>query len=299
MVEYSIAVCNYNMVDTIERSLRSILDQIDDRFEVVVVDGGSDDGSLAVLSDLSDEYGRLRVVELAPDPDRKLGADRNRSFQEADGEYVFESLDTDDVYLDGVIPDFAEIYRQIDEGVDFDFYLAGKGINLAPRDLLLDIPYRNLDGAEDRDLARRLFAADAVLWLEHEEVRTEVGYHFDWRDSVRRDLKGKTCDFQCGLSFWSCVRWALSHEAYGIFTEPRPFPWRVLKAGYDLATFPYAYLKARGRERYETPPAFRRKGALEEVISRERMTLSEIEAAYDVSVDRDALSETGREKFDV
>lgn len=299
MVEYSIAVCNYNMADTLERSLRSILDQLDERFEVVVVDGGSDDGSLTVLSELSEEYDALRVVELDPDPDRHLGADRNWSFREADGDHVFESLDTDEVYYENVVVDFAEIYDQLRTQLDFEFYLAGEDINLAPATLLDRIPYRNLKGAEDRDLARRLFAEDAIIWLDHDPVSEEIGYHHDLRDKISRDVDVKVCDFQVGIDFWSCMRWALRHERYHVFEEQRSAPARLLKKGYDLVTFPLAYLLARSKEQYETPAGFRRKGTLGRTVHEERKTLSEIEAEYGVEVDRSRISDAGLERFDL
>ena len=34
---YSICMCNYNMADTLERSLTSLLTQLDDEFEVVLI----------------------------------------------------------------------------------------------------------------------------------------------------------------------------------------------------------------------------------------------------------------------
>ncbi|WP_101297443.1 glycosyltransferase [Halegenticoccus soli] len=299
MVSHSIAVCNYNMADTIERSLRSMLDQVDDRFEVVVVDGGSDDGSVEIVRRLADEYDALRLVALRPDPERYLGADRNRSFEESRGEYVLESLDTDDYYFDGVIEDFVEIYHQLESQLDFEFFLSGTGINAAPRSLLLDVPYYNLGGAEDRDLWRRLLARGQLVWLDHGPVFERIGYHKSLRDEIRRDVHGKVCDFQSGISLPSCLSWAVSHERYYILEEPCHPLLRPAKAAYHLVTFPYAYLLARGRERHDAPPGFERRGTLERVIHEERRTLSEIEARYGVEIDRSALSETGREVYDL
>ena len=44
--KYSICICNYNMNDTLERSINSILKQIDDEIEIIVVDDGSNDNSV-------------------------------------------------------------------------------------------------------------------------------------------------------------------------------------------------------------------------------------------------------------
>lgn len=294
---YSIAVCNYNMADTLEPSLRSMLDQVDDRFEVVVVDGGSTDGSRDILRELDAEHDALRVVLDRSDENDWLGGDRNVSFEESRGEYVLESLDTDDRYYDGVIEDFVYIYHQLEAAVDRPFFLSGTGINMAPRDLLLDVPYYDLGGAEDRDFWRRLFARDALIWLDHGEVAEQIGYHKSLRDEIGRDLHGKICDFQSGISFWSAVEWTLSGGHPYILERERSPPAEIAKRAYDLVTLPYAYLKALPKDRHEAPREFRRKGTLERRIAEESMTLSELEAEYGFEVDREKLSEAGRRAY--
>lgn len=296
-IRYSIAVCNFNMADTLERSLRSMLDQVDSRFEVVVVDGGSTDGSQDILRRLEREYDRLRVIVDRGDESDWLGGDRNISFEESRGEYVLESLDTDDRYYDGVIEDFVRIYTRLEESVPEPFFLSGRGINMAPRELLLEVPYRDLGGAEDRDVWRRLFARDAIVWIDNGPVAEQAGYHKSLWDEVRRDIHGKVCDFQAGISFWSTIRWTLSHEHYYILERRRPPAIEFPKRLYDLATFPCAYLLALRKERYEAPPEFRRKGALERRIAAEKMTLAELEERYGFRMDRDEFSAAGRRAF--
>lgn len=295
---YSIAVCNYNMAETIEESLRSMVEQVDEElYEVVVVDGGSTDGSRGILRELEAEFDNLRAVLDRSDECDWLGGDRNISFEESRGEYVLESLDTDDYYHEGVIEDFVEIFHALEAQVDRPFFLSGRGMNIAPRGLLLDVPYYDVGGAEDRDHWRRLYARDALIWLDHGHVSDSLGYDFDLRGEISRDIHGKITDFQSGVSFWSAIRWTLHHEHHYIFERPRSLPREVLKRLYDLATFPYAYLKSLPLERHEAPAEFRRKGALEARIAATRMTLPEMEAHYGFEVDCDEFSEAGRKAF--
>lgn len=296
---YSIAVCNYNMVETLERSLRSMINQVDpELFEVVVVDGGSTDGSRDTLRELEDEYSNLRAVLDRSEECNHLGGDRNISFEESSGEYVLESLDTDDRYFDGVIEDFVSIYHQLEPNVDGQFFLSGTGINMAPRDLLLEVPYYDLGGAEDRDFWRRLFARDALVWLEHGPISEEIGYHMNLIDELRRDIHGKICDFQTGITLHSALRWSLYHERHFILERDRGPVLNTLKKPYDFVSHVYAYLKARSREQYPAPDEFEKKGTLEKTIARNRKTLSELESELGIQVDRDGLSETGRRAFD-
>lgn len=295
---YSIAVCNYNMADTLEHSLRSMVEQVDsDEFEVVVVDGGSTDGSRDILRALDDEYYNLRAVLDRSEECGHLGGDRNISFEEAYGEYVLESLDTDDRYFDGIIEDFVSIYHQLEPGVDGQFFLSGTGINMAPRELLLDVPYYDLGGAEDRDFWRRLFAHDALVWLEHDPVSEEIGYHMSLCDELRRDIHGKTCDFQSGITLRSALLWSLSHDRHFILERDRGPLLNVLKRPYDFVSHLYAYARARGGDHHEAPPGFERKGELEHRIAEVRGTLSELADRFDVDVDLGGFSEAGRKAY--
>lgn len=297
MVRYTVAVCNYNMAKTVGDSLRSILDQTDDRFEVVCVDGGSTDGSQSILKDLAEEYDRLRIDLQDPDPDRHLGADRNRSFELSDGDYVLESFDCDNVYYD-IIDDLVTLYHQFEEGIGREFLLSAGGVNMAPRNLVLKIPYRNFGGAEDRDWFRRLAAEDAILWIEQTGVTGEnVGYEKGFRRQIERDLNGKICDFQSGILFWSAIRWALSPGHPYVYEKRRPLPVELLKRLYDLLTYPYAYLRVLERDQYEAPEEFDRKGALERTITRRRKPAPELAADLGITLDCSVLSPLGRRAF--
>jgi glycosyltransferase involved in cell wall biosynthesis len=48
---YSICITNYNSASSTKQSLESILTQLDKRFEIIVVDNRSTDGSLEILKE--------------------------------------------------------------------------------------------------------------------------------------------------------------------------------------------------------------------------------------------------------
>lgn len=297
MVRYTVAVCNYNMAETVGDSLRSILDQTDDRFEVVCVDGGSTDGSQSVLKNLAEKYDQLRVDLQNPDPNRHLGADRNRSFELANGEYVLESFDCDNVYYD-IIDDLVTIYHEFENGVDRQFLLSAMGVNVAPRDLVLRVPYRNLGGAEDRDWFRRLAAEGAILWLERTgPIADLIGYEKGLRRKLERDLNGKVCDFRTGISFWSTIVWTMSLSHPYVYEQRRSLPGQLFKRSYDLVTYPYAYLKSISQEQYPAPDGYEQKGALGREIKHRRKPARELATELGVDLDCSSLSPPGRHAF--
>ena len=86
----SITMPLYNKQATVERAVRSIISQSFEDWELVVVDDGSTDGSLARLRCIAD--GRIRVISQA---NLGPGAARNRGVNSSSAEYL-AFLDSDD-----------------------------------------------------------------------------------------------------------------------------------------------------------------------------------------------------------
>lgn len=251
---YSICMCNYNMADTIERSLTSILDQLDDRFEVVVVDDGSTDNSVDVIRSLQLKYSQLRLVVLKRDAARKLGLTRNISIEQARGEYVLPQLDCDDVYLPH-IQAFVAVFHQLERCLDKDFYLKGQKLNIGKREFLLKYgPYRNLFRGEDRDLWERLVADDAFVPIMHMPVhrrlpkplrkRLHRAVFYSWDQLVNDFRKGAKLSKSIRAQFENrhglslplrVLKIALAVPAWWAAQFEEPLPMTHRTAGFDFA----------------------------------------------------------------
>lgn len=171
---------NLNMEGTIEKSLTSILDQIDERFEVIVCDGGSNDGSISLLRKLQSSYKSLRVVELKKNSTRKKGLDRNISVQHAGGKYVLLHLDCDDVYGNHIL-DWVTCFHKIEATTYKDCLVSGRHINMLTKKLFTEIGgYKNIE-FEDRDLWMRLASVNRLI----------VWDHIDFVERQKRTLKQK------------------------------------------------------------------------------------------------------------
>lgn len=284
-------MCNYEMADTLRRSAESILTQTSDEFEVFVVDGGSTDGSIDVLESLATEYDRFRYEARDSDPDRHLGADRQYSIEHANGEYVLFDLDCDDEYAEG-IEDFVTVYHEIEDDRERPFILKGEAINMAPKSLMEEIPFRNVGMAEDKDLYRRALAEDAIIFVKHYPFWRNIGYDTasSKRSLLERWFRVQVTFFRTGITFPSYVTWLLWRcRKYTDYKLKRPLA--------ELAILPIAYLAACRQSSFELPESFTQMGEQYAVRSKLRKPLDELEAKFGFDVDLSALSERGREIF--
>ena len=166
--KYTIAMVNLNMEDTIQQSILSIYNQIDENFEILVVDGGSSDKSIEKIKSLQFFLKNLRLIELKRDKKRLLGNDRNISINESNGEYVLLHLDCDDIYAP-FIKTWIKIYHILEKAYGSDNLIMGKHINMAKRKTLIDNPYKNLQ-MEDRELWIRLHRENKLIEIDHIDI---------------------------------------------------------------------------------------------------------------------------------
>jgi len=165
--KYSICICNWNMGDTIEASIRSIARQVNSDFEIIIVDDGSTDNSIPNIKSLMNEIGILRVYFLPRDKNRKLGETRNFSIQQSRGEWCIFHLDTDDLIGNHIL-EFAQLVEVLDSRFEKDLLFAGQQIHMARRNFLLTKgPFRNIYRGEDRDLYERLAISDQWIVINH------------------------------------------------------------------------------------------------------------------------------------
>lgn len=88
----SIIMPCYNAGDNIKYSIASVYEQSFKNFELIVVNDGSTDNSLALLNQLAEIYPTLRIID---QPNKGAGPARNTGLQAARGKFI-AFLDADD-----------------------------------------------------------------------------------------------------------------------------------------------------------------------------------------------------------
>ena len=96
-MKLSIIIPIYNVEDTLRRCLESVLKQMDDRMEVLIVDDGSTDTSGQIAEQMTAGRTDCRLIRQA---NKGLSAARNAGIEAATGEYI-TFTDSDDFVARG------------------------------------------------------------------------------------------------------------------------------------------------------------------------------------------------------
>ena len=104
----SIIIPVYNTKDYIERCVKSVIHQIDERVEIVLVDDGSSDGSSLICDEYTNQYSFISVVHKQ---NGGLASARNVGMLKARGEYI-NFLDSDDWLGEGAVEKLLNIIER-------------------------------------------------------------------------------------------------------------------------------------------------------------------------------------------
>jgi len=165
-----ITVC-FNSQATIERSIQSVVDQQWSEVEHIVIDGGSTDGTLAIL-----ERFRPHLAVLVSEPDKGIYDAMNKGLARVTGDVIC-FLNADDQYADvNVLTEVAQQMRthQLDALVaDVGFFKAGDPTRMTRR-------YRS-DRFSPQHLSWGWMPAHPGLFLTREVVQRVGQFKTDYR----------------------------------------------------------------------------------------------------------------------
>ena len=99
MKKVSVIMAAYNAENTVEASVKSVLEQTYNNIEIIVVNDGSRDKTLDKLKVLSDRYDNVFVLD---QENSGPGRARNAAIDIATGEYMM-FIDSDDFYSNDMV----------------------------------------------------------------------------------------------------------------------------------------------------------------------------------------------------
>ena len=111
MKKLSILIPTYNVERWLPRCLNSILSQVEDDIEIVIVDDGSTDTTLPCANEFAEKWNDIRVFSKH---NEGVGAARNYLLDKACGEFIW-FVDSDDYIAEGALRHiFSELNSTID-----------------------------------------------------------------------------------------------------------------------------------------------------------------------------------------
>lgn len=116
----SIVIPSFNKAKYIERTIESIFLQHYPNFEIIIMDGGSTDGTLKIIEKFAKEY--PQIISYQSKKDKGQWDAINKGFRIAKGK-ILSYVNADDEYLPGA---FSEIERMYRTNIDA-LWFAGRG----------------------------------------------------------------------------------------------------------------------------------------------------------------------------
>ena len=223
MPKATIVVPAYNVADTIAATLSSLLAQTYQDFEIVVVDDGGTDRSVAIARSFGDP--RIRVVQ---QPNRGLAGARNTGIANARGVYI-GFCDADDLWRPGKLAAHVE-HLDADPTVGLSF--SGSqlidadgtelGVSQSPRLTGITAAHvfrRNPVGNGSAAVLRRA-ALDDIAWRPATETHRDW-----WFDETFRQSE----DIECWLRLALTTDWQIAGVP-GLLTQ-----YRIVAGGLSAA----------------------------------------------------------------
>jgi glycosyltransferase involved in cell wall biosynthesis len=169
LTKYSVCITCFNEAGTVRESLKSLLGQLNEIYEVIVVDNFSSDGTYEILR----EFERTNVIKVIQRRcSRGLG--RQIAFENASGEYIIANLDLDDTFMP-VLDKVVAMYQERADGNLMAIFNSSpssdpttgwvQNITIGPRELIKTIGgWRDLNVFEDWDIWSRAARVHRYCW---------------------------------------------------------------------------------------------------------------------------------------
>ena len=105
----SIVMPSYNQVQFIERSILSILNQDYSNTELIIIDGGSEDGTIEIIKKYED-----KITLWISEKDQGQSDALNKGFKHCTGE-IYGWLNSDDIYLPNAFKNAVSVLKKNEE----------------------------------------------------------------------------------------------------------------------------------------------------------------------------------------
>jgi glycosyltransferase involved in cell wall biosynthesis len=177
----SIVTPSYNQAPYLEATIQSVLSQDYPHVEYIVMDGGSDDGSAAIIGKYADQ-----LAYWVSERDGGQADALNRGFARATGD-IFAWLNSDDVYEPGALRRVAETFAVHPEAAlvyGEGWYIDAEGRRIRPCHFVRSSFPQKYIYNKDPILQQSAFWRRS-LWRRVGPLNEELNWVFDWEWFIR------------------------------------------------------------------------------------------------------------------
>jgi glycosyltransferase involved in cell wall biosynthesis len=197
-IKISIIIPVYNTEKYLSRCLNSIIGQTHTNLEIILINDGSTDNSLAIIKEYAAKDARIKIIDI---DNGGLGRARNKGLDTCTGDYIM-FCDSDDWYD----LDICEHFFNVLKSGDYDFGMCGiRKVTGKGKELKKYFEYNDKLEVTQKELLKRYFIDDKLLSSAcnkiftkklFENLRYPEGMFFEDRFlSVDLFLKTKTAVF--------------------------------------------------------------------------------------------------------
>ena len=208
---FSVVIPVYNVKDYLEKCINSVLAQVLDETEIILVDDGSTDGESGLICvRYASRYSE--IIHVIHQDNGGLGAARNTGIEHASGEYLL-FLDSDDYLLPGLLKRMRELLSQSPcDIIDFGFVI-------------------DQDGKLKETHAGEIGVSEPFTLREHPEMLLVLPAA--WRRLYSRDLFIRSGIRYPSRVWYEDIRTTLKlyAEAQSIVSIPEPYYAYVVREG--------------------------------------------------------------------
>ena len=120
-MKFSIITINYNHCDGLRKTIQSVVNQTFTDLEYIIIDGGSEDGSIEVIKEYSD-----KITYWVSERDKGIYNGMNKGIAQAKGTYV-NFMNSGDVFYSN------DILEKVNRLMDDSDFVIGKDFNQNPK----------------------------------------------------------------------------------------------------------------------------------------------------------------------
>lgn len=192
----SIITINYNNAAGLEKTIKSVISQTCKRYEFIIIDGGSKDGSKDIIERHQDQ-----ITYWVSEPDNGIYNAMNKGVKVAKGEYCIFMNSGDIFYTNNVIGEFFEKANNEKDIIEGNCYLQGRVMKL-PESISGIFLFKNALCHQAAFIRTSLLKTDP--YLEDYKIASDWIFFFNTlilKNRTYQHIDLIVCDFDCtGIS---------------------------------------------------------------------------------------------------